>query len=45
MDEEKSPQTRMIKNIIFNQGIGITEKAKKRKGIAGGGSVNYKSKF
>ena len=35
MDKEKSPQTRMIKDIIFKQGMGIAEKAKKQKGIAG----------
>jgi len=29
----KKTQTRMIKNKIFNQGIGITEKAKKLAGV------------
>jgi len=45
MDLKKSTQTRMIKNKIFKQGIGITEKRQERGRDRWGGNVKRKSLF
>ena len=43
--KKKSTQTRMIKNKIFKQGIGIAEKSQKTRRDHWGGNVNHKSLF